>query len=378
LSVGRPKVTLLTFDFFPIIGGQGRSFVSLFQAFTEFLPSYLFRIFAPGESGIAGHIPLWSSLKRSPHAHVLFSLLLSIRIRRLLKEERTDLLLVNGGPGGVMVLRRPQVPVIICVNHTYSQQTRYLPAQGWKRALRPLERRSYGHGDHFVAISSTTASELVGEYGIAPTRITVIHPPVDVSRFFPEPDARVVGRVLYVGRLEARKGPEFLVSAFCALARQLPNVSLYLAGTGSLEALLRERVRREELEERVTFLGFIPESSLASWYRSAHVVVVPSHFEGLGLTALEALACGAPVIATRVPGLVDAVTDNVDGSLVEFGDEHALVAELSRYLTDPDLARACGVRGAEKVRTRFSPHSVARQYDSLFQNLLNGRATGRT
>jgi glycosyltransferase involved in cell wall biosynthesis len=141
--------------------------------------------------------------------------------------------------------------------------------------------------------------------------------------------------VLYVGRLSEEKGTRELAAA----TEGLPRV---IVGDGPLRALVPDA------------LGFVPPSEVGAHYERAAVVVCPSHREGYGVAAREAMAYGRPVVASAVGGLVDAVEDGVTGLLVPAGDVEALRAALERLLEDPELRRRLGDAARERARERWS------------------------
>jgi glycosyltransferase involved in cell wall biosynthesis len=135
---------------------------------------------------------------------------------------------------------------------------------------------------------------------------------------------------LYVGRLSEEKGVRELAEA----ARDLP---LVVVGDGPLRALLPGTV------------GFVPPAEVGSYYERASVVVVPSRREGYGVAAREAMACGRPVVATAVGGLVDAIEDGVSGVLVPPNDPDAIRAALERLLADAALRARLGAAARERI-----------------------------
>ena len=152
--------------------------------------------------------------------------------------------------------------------------------------------------------------------------------------------------VLYVGRLSEEKGVRELAVA----VRGLP---LVVVGDGPLRDLFPEAV------------GFVPPSGVGPYYERAAVVVVPSRREGYGIVAREAMACGRPVVATAVGGLIDAVEDGVSGVLVPPGDVGALRGALVRLLDDLDLRLILGTR-ARQESARFSHAAAARSIEALY------------
>jgi glycosyltransferase involved in cell wall biosynthesis len=170
--------------------------------------------------------------------------------------------------------------------------------------------------------------------------------------------------VLFVGRLSEEKGVAELLEA----TRGLPRV---IVGDGPL---------RDRVPDAV---GFVPPGELGSYYERAAVVACPSHREGYGVVAREAMAYGRPVVAAAVGGLVDAVEDGVTGMLVPPGDPVVLRAALERFLADPDLRSRCGQEARNRAQEAFSWDVATEKTIALYRHVLadqggTGAIPGRT
>jgi glycosyltransferase involved in cell wall biosynthesis len=180
---------------------------------------------------------------------------------------------------------------------------------------------------------------------------------------------RLRNSLLYVGRIDRRKGVDFLIRAMPEVARQLPEVILYVGGTGKDLPLLKDYVRAQGLERNVNFLGFIPENSLNAWYNKVQCAVIPSVFEGFGLTVVEAMAAGTSVISTRVDSIRRIVRDGTCGYLVDYGDTTALARRIVQLLRDEATRVKFGEEGLKHVRSLFSWDAVMHK---LAPELLGG------
>ncbi|MFH1560402.1 MAG: glycosyltransferase family 4 protein [Chloroflexota bacterium] len=289
----------------------------------------------------------------------------------LVREHCIDLVHAQGGPGGVMMLRHLEKPLVYTAHHLYSQQRTALAGATWKgiayRVLQRLEARGYGMAQGIVAVSSTTASALVKDYSVPDHRIWTVPDGVDIDTFRPLEELRLPGSLLYVGRLHRRKGLEYLLDAMPSVLREVPGSRLYLIGQGSMERELVAQVHRLSLDEAVTFLGRVDDMELCRWYNRAQAFVLPSLLEGFGMVCLEAMACGTPVVATRVPGIVDAVTDQETGLLVPPGNARALAESIVRLLKDRELRHEMGHRGIERARRLFTWDRVASETASFYR-----------
>jgi 1,4-alpha-glucan branching enzyme len=166
------------------------------------------------------------------------------------------------------------------------------------------------------------------------------------------------GYVLFVGRFVPHKGVDFLLRAFGVLLRRYPESRLVIAGEGLFDLYFRRVVRFLGFPDRVTFLDWQRGANLVELYQKAQVVVVPSHYEPFGLVALEAMACGRPVVASRVGGLQEFVQHGVQGYLVKSSDYLDLARRLAMLMESPQLRRRMG-RAARAQALRFSWDRIA-------------------
>jgi glycosyltransferase involved in cell wall biosynthesis len=174
--------------------------------------------------------------------------------------------------------------------------------------------------------------------------------------------------VLIVGHLSEVKGyPEFFRAA-AQVARRLDNVAFLALGEETVSPGYREHlgqlVRDLNIADRVHFLGW--RADVADVLRAADVMVLPSRAEGLPLAILEAMACGKPVVATRINGVPEAVVDGRTGLLVEAGDEAGIADAVLRLLDQPDLARQMGREGRRVVEQQFALDRFVRQVEHLY------------
>jgi D-inositol-3-phosphate glycosyltransferase len=253
------------------------------------------------------------------------------------------------------------------------------------------ERKILKEADRVVAATPAELAQLQWLYQANTERIVVIPPGVDVSRFYPIPDDEAkefVGipsehrMVLFVGRIEPLKGLDVLIEAmgrFCQHSH-IEQKKLDLAIIGgepevSPEVMTVEMARLKELREKygvkdmVTFLGKRAQDTLPYYYSAAETVVVPSHYESFGMVALEAMACGTPVVASQVGGLAFLVKDGVTGYTVPVGDPEALCCRLRSLMSDADLRAQMGQQAAEFARG-YAWEKIAAQIVGLYKDML--------
>jgi len=217
--------------------------------------------------------------------------------------------------------------------------------------------------DAILASCSAEAAQLEQFYGARPERIEIVPPGVDHAFFSPgdrrgartalalPPDRPVL---LFVGRIQPLKGLDVAVTALASLPH--PDAVLVAVGgpsgpSGEAElARVHELARTLGVEDRVRYVPPQPHHLLSTYYRAADVCVVPSRSESFGLVALEAAACGTPVVAAAVGGLATIVEDGTTGLLIEGRDPAAFADAIAGLLADPARARAVGAAAAARAR----------------------------
>ncbi|MEW6221376.1 MAG: glycosyltransferase family 4 protein [Thermodesulfobacteriota bacterium] len=201
-------------------------------------------------------------------------------------------------------------------------------------------------------------------------RISVVFNPVPRAILDVAPAAghRCPRRILYLGRLEEKKGVFDLVRACGQLAAGRPDLELVLAGEGDQEPL-RQLAANVGLAGQLAMPGWIEGDAKAQALATAGLFVLPSYTECMPMGLLEAMAAGLPVVATPVGGVPDAVQHGVEGFLSPVGQPEALAASLAPLLDDPDLGRAMGAAGQERIRRQFVSDRIFEQLGEIYQDL---------
>jgi len=245
-------------------------------------------------------------------------------------------------------------------------------------ALRVLVPRSLAKASRVITVSEFSRGDIVTSYGVRPEKVTVI-PGAAGASFRPLESARTEGVLaryglepgflFSLGRLNRRKNLERILLAYGRLRTGgVSDAPLVIAGKRDYggEEVLR-RMRLSEVGSRVRWVGLIPDEDLPAFYNAAACFVYPSLFEGFGLPALEAMACGTPVVTSDRAALPELVGDAalvVDPESVE-----ALVDAMTRVLTDATLAADLGRRGLERSR-RFSWRETARRTLEVYRGAV--------
>jgi len=248
------------------------------------------------------------------------------------------------------------------------------------------ERRIGVACDQVIATCQDEVREL-GRLGVPPARVSVVPCGVDTAAFWPS--GRVAprsspGRLLTLGRLVERKGIDTAIDAL----PHLPGAELVVAGGPERDLLggdaefrrLRDIAQARGVADRVVFTGAVPRAEVPALIRSADVVVCTPWYEPFGITPLEAMACGVPVVASAVGGLTDSVVHGTTGLVIPGRDPAALAAAAGALLADPAMRAAFGEAGARRARRWYSWPRVAAQTESVYVRLGAGvpprRASG--
>jgi D-inositol-3-phosphate glycosyltransferase len=233
------------------------------------------------------------------------------------------------------------------------------------------ERKVIDRADRIIAATPAEKAQLEWLYNVDPLKVTVIPPGVDASHFYPisadearqfiglAPDDRMI---LFVGRIEPLKGVATLIQAVACLALKNLKEPVHLAVIGGdpeaiTDEMSEEMVRLQKLCDELTvgkmvvFLGKRGQDTLPYYYSAAEVVVMPSFYESFGMVALEAMACGTPVIASQVGGLAFLVQDGITGYTVPAEDHIALCEKLTALLGEESLRRQMGRNAAEYAQS---------------------------
>jgi D-inositol-3-phosphate glycosyltransferase len=248
-----------------------------------------------------------------------------------------------------------------------------------------IERRTMAGSDRIVALTAVDRQQMLRHYG-QQAPIVVIPGGVDLERFSPQPKAAARERlglrreqkvVLFVGRIQRLKGLEVLLRAFARL-HELDAELLIVGGRPGTTHESREISRLQHLAgklgiaERTRFVGAVPHEELPTYYSAADVSVMPSSYESFGLVAVESLACGTPVVATRVGGLTSIVRDGETGMLVPWRDADLFAERLLQILRDDGFRQRLAGQARESV-LEYGWDRIADEHLALYAEVREAR-----
>ena len=253
------------------------------------------------------------------------------------------------------------------------------------------ERQVMHDVERIVAATQAEVGQLQLLYNVPREKISIIPPGVDIGRFYPIPvdEAKeVIGEgkcprlLLFVGRIEPLKGIDTLIRALANLrqngAMEHECYSLAIIGgepdappedMSAEMARLKTLCRELGLDDLVVFLGKRSQDTLPYYYSASEILIMPSHYESFGMVALEAMACGTPVVASQVGGLAFLVQDGITGYVVPGGDAEALAKTLEKLMKDPALRERLGKQAAEYA-SFYSWEKIAVRVKTVYEEIL--------
>jgi glycosyltransferase involved in cell wall biosynthesis len=242
-------------------------------------------------------------------------------------------------------------------------------AQAWlsSAARKVVARRVLAPVDTVITVTEGSRRSL--EAVLGPARVVLIDNGVDVSAFGPQPEPHDPPRILYVGVLSPRKGVVDLLRAAARLTERGVRHEVWLAGGTPEEGAGPEAEVRAAAGPSVRLLGVQPRDAMAGLYRDADLFCLPSWYEGMPLSVLEAMASGLPVVASDVGDVARAITDGVSGRLVRAHDVEQLTAALQPLLLEPALRGRMGRAGRQRVEARFDVATTCARLDALYAEM---------
>ena len=311
-----------------------------------------------------------------------------IRLARFIRRERPQLLHTHTAKAGAvgriaaLLAGRNDRPILVHTFHGHVLRGYFGPLK--TGFFRLVERSLARVTDALVAVSPQVRDDLVA-LGVGPApKFAVVRLGIELEqRVASSPGGRERARALlgipperfvvaWIGRMTGVKRTGDVLLALKRLRERGVDASLCLVGSGPDRDDVEESAHRLGIARHCFYLGY--QRDVADWYAAADAVILPSSNEGTPVTAIEALAAGRPVVATRVGGVPDVVRDGVDGYLVGPGDVDGLAGRLAALARDPDLRRRMGEAGRARVLDRYAVSRLVDDVDRLYRSLLQAGA----
>lgn len=296
-----------------------------------------------------------------------------LRMARAVRREALDLIFFPSVYSYFPVLSR--LPVIVCIHDTIPERDPKLHFASWRQAAawRAKVRLALTQARIVLTVSDYSKRCLAEVLKVPESRIRVIYEAASPAFRKLEPAVPREPFLLHVGGFNPHKNLDTLVRAFARLAPRRPDLKLLLVGNHRSDVFkgmakaLEQLAARLGLAERVVFTGYIPDDELCRLYNRAAMVVLPSLEEGFGLPALEAMACGTAIVATRGHAVEEVAREA--GIFVDGTSDAALAAAIEQLLADPERAQRLGERGRQRAAA-FSWDRAAEKLLGIFEETV--------
>ena len=296
------------------------------------------------------------------------------QVQQVLEEERFDVVHIHEPlfPALPLTVLRYSNALNVGTFHAYTHNPRHY------RSMRPLIKRWFRRLHGKIAVSppaaATVGKYFPGFYNIIPNGIDLDHFSSDAAPIARFKDGML--NILFVGRMEKRKGLQHLLAAYSRIKWEYPQVRLIVVGPGKLDSA-SERILGERALKDVEFIGGVDYKDLPSYYRTADIYCSPATgSESFGIVLLEALAAGAPLVASDIPGYASVVEHGKHGLLVKPQDDQALANALLEMINNPAMRQAMAERGRAHAQ-QFSWPLVAARVQDYYERILGERHPGR-
>jgi glycosyltransferase involved in cell wall biosynthesis len=268
---------------------------------------------------------------------------------------------------GLLAIEREGIPVLATIHHpiTVDRRLELEHAEGWYRkfslrrwySFTNMQTRVAKRMKRVVTVSENSFNDIVADHQVDPANMAIVPVGVDVDLFRPLPAVTPIpGRLVTTASADVTmKGLRYLLEALAKLRTERPDTHLVVIGRRKEGGRSDETIRRLGLEDAVEFVSGVPEERIIELYAEAQLAVVPSLYEGFSLPAIEAMACGTPLVATSGGALPEVVGKDGDTALVvPPGDSDALASKIRWALDEPDLRDTVGHRGRQRVVDQWS------------------------
>ncbi len=330
----------------------------------------------PATGDVAGWLRDAGVAVRSVEMRSMLDLGARRRLEGILRDEGVEMLnthLIHASLLGRRAAPRAGVRAVVYTVH--------LAERAWRPWRSLADRLTAGLLDATVCVSESARRRFLRRARARPEKVRVIYDGVDAERFCGPFDKTALRRslglsdedlvIVSLGRLRRQKGHDIALRAMKTIGESEPRARLLIVGDGPEEKRLKKLHSRLGLGECAIFTGQrrdVPEVLAA-----ADCLVAPSRYEGFGLAVAEAMAAGAPVVASRVDSIPEIIEDGVTGLLVPPGDAEALARAVVALLSDIGLARSLGEKARGVVRDKFPLDGMLRAYEALYEEVLRGK-----
>jgi len=283
---------------------------------------------------------------------------------------------------GTLALQQRGTPLVTTIHHpiTWDRDIALAHAPNWRHRLLirrwhsflRMQGRVARRLRHIVTVSDRSRRDIAAAFRMDPAGIHVVHNGIDAHTFRPEPGVKrdPWQLITTASADQPLKGTQHLIPAFARLAAKYPQLRLTFVGRPKPGGTTERLIDSAGVRDRIRFLHGVSAADMRALYAQAAVAVVPSEYEGFGLPAGEAMACGVPLVSTDGGALPEVVGDAA--RVVPVGDVAALAGAIEALLLDPETRDELGRRGRARIVERFTWERTAEQLTSLYQQVLAG------
>lgn len=275
-------------------------------------------------------------------------------------------------PAGIAARKRSGKPLVVHVHATDFDRCAGNP----NPLVYKIEQEGMKKADRVITVSNLTRQVVIQKYGISPEKVVTVHNAVCPGHVFlpdfpPKPFPQKV--VTFLGRITVQKGPGFFIDAAAMVMNRLPDVRFVMAGSGDLAEQMIRRAAVLNLSGRFHFPGFLKENEVYRMFRMSDVYVMPSVSEPFGITPLEALQAGVPVIISKQSGVSEILEHAIK---VDYWDTEALADVICCVLEYPALSSYLVEKGREEIK-RLSWEDTATKIRSVYEAVISSRRAGK-
>jgi glycosyltransferase involved in cell wall biosynthesis len=284
---------------------------------------------------------------------------------------------------GMLRIQDMGLPLVTTLHHPITNDLRIAvkAARRWWQKLLihrwhsflGMQKRVVKRLHNIVTVSECSRTDIARDFGIQPAGISLVFNGIDTEVFrpLPEVERRPLRLMATASADQPLKGLRFLLRAYARLLNEYPDLELLVVGQPRAGGDTERVLKKLKLVDRVQFVSSISTEEMVRYYAEASIAVVPSVYEGFGLPAGEAMACGVPVVSTNGGALPEVVGDA--GLQVPVRDVNALAAAIRQLLEDADLRAELGVRGRQRIVEKFCWHVTAGHMTDYYQQVLDGQ-----
>ncbi|MDD2285997.1 MAG: glycosyltransferase family 4 protein [Paludibacter sp.] len=290
---------------------------------------------------------------------------------KTIKEIRPDIIhaqnITNSIPA-YLAWKIYHIPYVICIHGNLELMGPFLP---------DFLKRFWPKFPHIKAAAEIIAltNEMATRFGKELGKIPAVIPNgVDLERFYPaqidEKKISISPVILTLSRIDNKKGLEYAIESMTKIHAKFPTAKLQIVGEGEYRKELENLAEKNTLSATVEFTGLVPNSEVPNYLRNADLFLLPSLYEGLPLTLLEAMACGLPIISTPVSIAPEIIATWKNGYIIPFKSPDAISKSVIDLLSNPDKRRQCAENSNRAAKETLSWEKVAKKYTELYQLIL--------